>query len=86
VIYKNYLKYDNKWENITVENVRKEKETLKELWVDYPIQKSTPTNEKYFSRKYGVDISKKIKIKMIKLKKIVYMMVLSNSQVVKMRS
>jgi hypothetical protein len=25
---KNYLKYDNKWENITVENVRKEKK----LW------------------------------------------------------
>jgi hypothetical protein len=39
VIYKNYLKYDNKWENITVENVpKRRKETLKELWVDYPIQ------------------------------------------------
>jgi hypothetical protein len=34
VIYKNYLKYDNKWENITVENVRKEKKrnSEKELW------------------------------------------------------
>jgi hypothetical protein len=34
VIYKNYLKYDNKWENITVENVpkRREKKPEKELW------------------------------------------------------
>jgi hypothetical protein len=41
--------------------------------------------KKYFSRKVWVDnISKKINKN--KLKKIVYMMVLSNSQVVKMRS
>jgi hypothetical protein len=55
VIYKNYLKYDNKWENITVENVpKKEKRNLRrnfELIIQYRIKKSTPTNEKYFSRK-----------------------------------
>jgi hypothetical protein len=50
VIYKNYLKYDNKWENITVENVRKEeKRNLRRNFeiIQYRIKKSTPTNEKY---------------------------------------
>jgi hypothetical protein len=54
VIYKNYLKYDNKWENITVENVpkRRKRNLRRNFGVDYPIQnkKSTPT-KKYFSRK-----------------------------------
>jgi hypothetical protein len=92
VIYKNYLKYDNKWENITVENVRKEeKRNLRrnfELIIQYRIKKSNNQRKNTLVEKYGVDnISKKKKNKkMIKLKKIVYMMVLSNSQVVKMRS
>jgi hypothetical protein len=52
-------------ENITVENVRKEKETLRRnfgLIIQYRIKK-VHQRMKNFSRKYGVDLKKKIKIK-----------------------
>jgi 2-succinyl-5-enolpyruvyl-6-hydroxy-3-cyclohexene-1-carboxylate synthase len=65
---------------------KRRKDSEKELWDDYlQNKKITQRMKKTLVEKYGVDnISKKIN-KMIKLKKeIVYMMVLSNSQVVKM--
>jgi hypothetical protein len=64
---------------------KRRKDSEKELWMIIYRIKKLQRMKKTLVEKYGVDnISKKIN-KMIKLKEeIVYMMVLSNSQVVKM--
>jgi len=69
VIYKNYLKYDNKWGDYYCRKCSevKRKETLrKNFGVDYPIQneKVLQKMKKTLVEKYGVDnISKNKKIK-----------------------
>jgi len=67
VIYKNYIKYDNKWGDYNCRKCSevKRKETLrKNFGVDYPIQNKKVMNKmkKTLLNKYGVDnISKKTK-------------------------
>jgi hypothetical protein len=59
VIYKNYVKYDNKWVNIIVENVlkRKEKKLLNKIGVEYPIQNKEIKKkiQQTMLDKFGVD-------------------------------
>lgn len=60
VIYKNYIKYDNKWGEYFCRKCseKKRKETLRRNYgVDYPIQNSNIMNKikKTLVEKYGVD-------------------------------
>lgn len=71
VIFKNYVKYDNKWGEYFCRKCSevKRKQTLRRNFgVDYPIQNKKLMNKmkKTLVSKYGVDnISKKIKQKVI---------------------
>lgn len=68
VIYKNYLKYDNKWGEYYCRKCseKKRKETLRRNFgVDYPIQNKNVLDKmkKTLVEKYGVDNISKNKIK-----------------------